>query len=305
MKFIPSPHVFKEGCGEAYRDVYRSCDGWTIEFNSNGIYEVPTRQWIVRDENRKVLDQETKEMSRHGVFIKNGKPIETFSRGQRTGRTGGTYLDMKLGVAHFPKGTVFQICPFIGRDDTIGDRTYTVDKVICNGPGSFVLTTTHTCIDGCFKGQQWMVNISHVVRVISRGKGPLVVENHKSIVDPWPSDLRQMHKENLDLINIMVSRGEAKPIWRLRKDEVVFKIPEYLYDFVPSNYCGQRIKHGALEKFGKSMGFLRLHVTDHEWFYIFNVKKFKRWVKSNAHRLFQTVKSSWEAEGVESRSYYD
>ena len=286
-----TPGVYISNAGLVAKEEPRpDADDWTV--------------WVIRDQDGKELARSSYlfDLSREG-----NKVGEFYSYQQRTGRRGDTHMDMKFGLAHFPQGTVFQVRhdsrvkayteemkPYEGID------TFTVDKVSYNGPGSILISCVEQRPGLIHKEvlEPFMYNVSCVVKIISRGKGKVVVDPDTPVgsqtFEEW---LAYNDREVRGLIE-----NEKTPYPKLRRGETLF--------FSPSSVAGILTAPGV--KFDETMNAGK-YVSDEKWnkflvstncvryihlnkvgawsfgFYAVNVKKFSRWLKKNAHRVFHNL----------------
>lgn len=280
--------------------IFKSSDGWSV-IEAEKPEGASFALWIMRDDlGNFVADfpflSDLRERG-FGTF---------FSYPTRTGRSGDTEHDIKFGPYHFPEGTVVEIRnTAMIRDyknpDEIPKTTFTVNRVVQNGPRSFVLEMHDKQPDnrGTFANQPYAYNISHIVKILTPGKGKLNIDHSSRIARDDKS--RQSYAQKVqewraeaDLY--LTDRGYYRTI-RLKRDEIaVYGFNYILYGMLheigigPENE-GKWIDEELLGKFIQTANLGRVGLGDgYRGFDIVNIRKLKAWLTKNRHRIFHTIK---------------
>ena len=106
---------------------------------------------------------------------------------------------IKFDFAHFPKGTIFLLKPEFRYQFNGEDKEFEVDRIFQNGANSFVLQTT-TWNDTI---QHWYsFNISHVQKIIKRGKGEVLLSNSIPNINLWQDYRQAKSKTDYAVLNL-------------------------------------------------------------------------------------------------------
>lgn len=180
---------------------------------------------------------------------------------------------IKFDFAHFPKGTTFLLKPEFRYQFNGEDKEFEVDRIFQNGANSFVLQTT-TWNDTI---QRWYsFNISHVQKIIKRGKGEVLLNNSIPNINLWQDYQQAKSKTNYAVLNLT-------PF-----------VLSMIYQHIPIQaYVDLDQAIEALKK----QGFVRLNDKDVFYTnYLINKKKFKKWLQKNANRFILPIKAAVEYE---------
>lgn len=180
---------------------------------------------------------------------------------------------IKFDFAHFPKGTIFLLKPEFRYQFNGEDKEFEVDRIFQNGANSFVLQTT-TWNDTI---QRWYsFNISHVQKIIKRGKGEVLLSNSVPNINLWQDYRQAKSKTNYAVLNLT-------PF-----------ILSMIYQYIPVQAYVD-LDH-AIEAL-KKQGFVRLNDKDRFYTnYLINKKKFKKWLQKNANRFILSIEAAVEYE---------
>lgn len=180
---------------------------------------------------------------------------------------------IKFDFAHFPKGTTFLLKPEFRYQFNGEDKEFEVDRIFQNGANSFVLQTT-TWNDTI---QHWYsFNISHVQKIIKRGRGKVLLNNSIPNINLWQDYRQTKSKTNYAVLNLT-------PF-----------VLSMIYQYIPVQACVD-LDH-AIEAL-KKQGFVRLNDKDRFYTnYLINKKKFKKWLQKNANRFILSIEAAVEYE---------
>lgn len=180
---------------------------------------------------------------------------------------------IKFDFAHFPKGTIFLLKPEFRYQFNGEDKEFEVDRIFQNGANSFVLQTT-TWNDTI---QRWYsFNISHVQKIIKRGKGEVLLNNSIPNINLWQDYRQAKSKTNYAVLNLT-------PF-----------VLSMIYQYIPVQAYVDLDQ--AIETL-KKQGFVRLNDKDVFYTnYLINKKKFKKWLQKNANRFILPIKAAVEYE---------
>ena len=180
---------------------------------------------------------------------------------------------IKFDFTHFPKGTTFLLKPEFRYQFNGEDKEFEVDRIFQNGANSFVLQTT-TWNDTI---QHWYsFNISHVQKIIKRGRGKVLLNNSIPNVNLWQDYRQTKSKTNYAVLNLT-------PF-----------VLSMIYQYIPVQACVD-LDH-AIEAL-KKQGFVRLNDKDCFYTnYLINKKKFKKWLQKNANRFILSIEAAVEYE---------
>lgn len=85
---------------------------------------------------------------------------------------------VKWAPAHFPQGTRVAVkLPGINKRDLIEE--FTVSHISCNDVDSYCIVSNEIATDGILVGEPKTFNITHVIGIIKRGIGPLLIESER------------------------------------------------------------------------------------------------------------------------------
>ena len=180
---------------------------------------------------------------------------------------------IKFDFAHFSKGTTFLLKPEFRYQFNGEDKEFEVDRIFQNGANSFVLQTT-TWNDTI---QRWYsFNISHVQKIIKRGKGEVLLNNSIPNINLWQDYRQAKSKTNYAVLNLA-------PF-----------VLSMIYQHIPIQAYVDLDQ--AIETL-KKQGFVRLNDKDVFYTnYLINKKKFKKWLQKNANRFILPIKAAVEYE---------
>jgi len=275
---------------------YVSKDGWKI------VTEGPDdeKSWVVYDPfGRFLCEEETL------IKIEQKFPYTLYSYEDRYGRHGRTEMDIKFGVAHFPKGTVVEVDP--AHPDHLGNNRFTVNHVITIGARNhlLVMDEIRPGVPGSafVQDEPRMYNMHHVWKIIKRGDGPLDVR--EDFPEYQPVAVADLIRENEISISDMLKEFGAEPI-KLRKGEHLFSsetraVNALLHEIGrhPDHY-GKWLNESAITSMAMRFGrFVSVYApTSDTWVLIFaaNVKKMRAWLKNNQHHVFMTARETAKLE---------
>lgn len=87
---------------------------------------------------------------------------------------------VKWAPEHFPQGTRVAVkLPRMSERNLIEE--FTVSRIICNDVDSYCIVSNEIATDGILVGEPKTFNITHVIGIIKRGIGPLLIEGTKRI----------------------------------------------------------------------------------------------------------------------------
>ena len=180
---------------------------------------------------------------------------------------------IKFDFAYFPKGTTFFLKPEFRYQFNGEDKEFEVDRIFQNGANSFVLQTT-TWNDTI---QRWYsFNISHVQKIIKRGRGKVLLNNSIPNINLWQDYRQTKSKTNYAVLNLA-------PF-----------VLSMIYQYIPVQVCVDLDR--AVEAL-KKQGFVRLNDKDCFYTnYLINKKKFKKWLQKNANRFILSIEAAVEYE---------
>lgn len=260
-----------------------------------------------------LYDPEGKEIAK-GDFVSDLARqfgFKYFSHQQRTGRNGQTDGDINYSPYHFPEGTVVET-GVTARNEKFPQLT--VDYITINNTGSYLLVfkekEKELTILADYPGEMVniRINMGHITKIVKRGTGKVVfkLQDHN---DPDTSTNRMVYKDHLELDVLGIT------VPKLKKGEVISShlpniIQAYAVEQVKGNpeYSHRRFNELHEDRFIETATWCRPIINDNSdlpIIYAVNVKKLKKWLKKNVHRLYNTIKQDQKDNREEERRYMD
>lgn len=277
---------------------YVSKDGWKI------VTEGPDdeKSWVLYDPFGR-FEIEAQML----VALEQKFPYTLYSYEDRYGRHGRTEMDIKFGVAHFPKGTIVEVDP--AHPDHLGNNRFTVNHVITIGARNhlLVMDEIRPGVPGSafIEDESRMYNMHHVWKIIKRGDGPLDVR--EDFPEYQPIKIDDLIRENEISISALVKEVGGEPI-KLSKGEHVFSsetrvISALLHELGrhPDHY-GKWFDESGFYRYMRAQNFGRFvsvySPINADWihFFVANVKKMRAWLKNNQRYVFMTARETAKLE---------
>jgi hypothetical protein len=194
---------------------------------------------------------------------------------------------VKFGPAHFPIGTVFTLNKDICLGENSG-KTFEVKQVIQTYQHEYLVETTAQKDQKFFKGMNYSFHLSHIFEIVSRGSGPVFIDN--------PNNDQEKNEEVIEMIQKGLSFAKFKCSEHgvcVGKNDIAFfsKTLGQLVWLYGSTQSNAMVSEEKISQIFQKSGF-KPRVCDDMfgYMYVINKKVFKNWISKNNNRFLTNVK---------------